>query len=168
MPCSLLRSRRGLFYWNFMDRNRRNEIIDIVDGILADTEYACLEVLWQAHERLLQIFIEAEKTVLIDDCVLVTRLINEDGRLDEVVTGQFRMEVSSPGVERPLRTIAHFEEVIGARIHVDLTEKVNNRKQSTGVLKTVSDKGLLIEIDGRILWEVPIHLLNSANLVYDW
>ena len=64
----------------------------------------------------------------MDDCLEVTRSLNEVESIDEKVPGLYRLEISSPGVDRPLRFAEHFNEVIGQDISVKLTEKSNGEK----------------------------------------
>lgn len=151
-----------------MDRLKRNSIIDLLDKLLSETAYSCLEVEWDQVDRALIVYIEGPESVVMDDCLAVNKILSESEDVDNLVNGPFRLEISSPGVERPLRTKTHFEDVVGQVVNITATEKVSGRKKGKGLLKEVSQEGeLVIDIDSNE-WRCPIVLLNRANLVYDW
>ncbi len=151
-----------------MNRATRNEIINLVDQAIKPIEQECIEVEWVAGEKILRIFIDSPHGIDMDDCLQANQIVSEIEAIDSMIPGQYRLEVSSPGVDRPLRTLAHFEQVIGETIRVKLIEKVDNSKQGSGQLLGVDDLSTLRIARENGEWHVPIKLLNYANLVYDW
>ena len=142
-----------------MDRQKRNKIVEITDNAIRALAYSCIEVEWESAERILRIYIDGPNGINMDDCILATRVLNELAELDEMIRGSYRLEVSSPGVERPLRTLDHFREVIGETVAVSLLEQVAGRKKGKGTLKEVADSGgFTLTIDS-IDWSCPIELL---------
>lgn len=151
-----------------MDRLKRNSIISLVQSLISELPYDCIEVVWEQVDRALIIYIDGPNGIVMDDCLAVNKILGEAPEIDDLVSTSFRLEVSSPGVERPLRTAEHFINVVGQTVSVSLTEQVSGRKRGKGVLQSVSDSGdLCINIDSNE-WHCPIELLNRANLVYDW
>ena len=151
-----------------MNRIQRNEILNIVESVVLPMGYTCLEVEWVAAEKILRVYIDSEKGVDMDDCLEVTRSLNELESIDDKVPGLYRLEISSPGVDRPLRLAEHFMEVVGQEISVKLTEKSNGRKVGRGELLGVDSSGnVKMDVDGQ-LWEFSIEILNFANLNYNW
>ncbi len=151
-----------------MNRLQRNEILEIVESVVLPMGYTCLEVEWVASEKILRVYIDSENGVDMDDCLEVTRSLNEVESIDEKVPGLYRLEISSPGVDRPLRLVEHFTEVVGQEISVKLTEKSNGRKVGRGELLSVDSSGnVKMDIDGQ-LWEFSIEILNFAHLIYNW
>ena len=151
-----------------MNRLQRNEILEIVDTVILPLGYNCLEVEWVASDKILRIYIDSADGVDMDDCLEVTRHINEREDIDEKVPGLYRMGVSSPGVNRPLRLIEHFEDVVGEQISVKLTEKSQGRKVGSGELVSTDKTGKIkMDIDGQ-LWEFSLDILNFAHLIYKW
>ena len=146
-----------------MNRLQRNEILEIVESVIQPVGYTCLEVEWVASEKILRVYIDSENGVDMDDCLEVTRSLNEVESIDEKVPGLYRLEISSPGVDRPLRLAEHFNEVIGQDISVKLTEKSNGRKVGRGELLSVDSSGnVKMDIDGQ-LWEFSLEILNFAQ-----
>lgn len=151
-----------------MNRENLNEIVDLVSGVSNPLGYECLDVEWVAHERILRVFVDSPSGVGMDDCLKVNRELVELEELDEKVPGSYRLEVSSPGVEKPLRTAAHFSSVIGQNARVRLIEPVGDRRQGTGrVLGVDAENFVTLELDAGE-WKFPISLLYGAKLVYEW
>ncbi|NRA64446.1 MAG: ribosome maturation factor RimP [Pseudobacteriovorax sp.] len=152
-----------------MNRQRRNDIIDTIQSALVDTNYECLEVEWQPADKTLRVFIDGPQTVLIDDCVKVSRILDGSEDFDHFFPSAYRLEVSSPGVERPLRTAKHFASEVGSQVSVELTESFEGRKKASGKVITIENEDKIrLELESGEIWSMPINLLKSANLVYDW
>lgn len=151
-----------------MNRIKRNEIIELLSQHLRPLGYECVETEWDAGDQTLRIFIDGPQGIVMDDCMKANHLLVELGELDEAMGRDFRLEVSSPGIERPLRTQEHFAKAVGEQVRLKLTDKVDNRKQGVGKLLEVNGDGhLTLELPSGP-WIVPLELLQSANLVYDW
>ncbi len=156
-----------------MDRVKLDNVISLVNGQLNPAGFDCIEAEWLGHERILRLFVERPAEGMgmnLDGCVSATRLINEFPELDEMVPGHYVLEVSSPGVERPLRRLEHFRAQLGQRAEVKLREKYNERRQGKGVLAAVSDDngGLVTMQTEQGEWSFSVELLQRASLLYDW
>lgn len=151
-----------------MNRAVRNEIIGLIELAIDPLGQECLEVEWVPSEKILRVFIDGPDGIDMDDCLKANQIISEMEVIDRMISGQYRLEVSSPGVDRPLRTSAHFEQVVGETIRVKLLEKVDNAKHGSGKLLGVDGLSTLRIQRESGEWHVPIKLLNCANLVYDW
>lgn len=155
-----------------MDFQKIEKIWELVDSEICSKGFECIEVEWLMQDRALRIFIDSidsSKGVLLDDCVMVTRMLNEVTLLEEMIQGSFHLEVSSPGVERPLRLGKHFTKVIGSTIKVRLSQKSQDRRNGVGKLISVEENGIIkMELAEGGIWEFPISAIKKANLVYDW
>jgi ribosome maturation factor RimP len=79
------------------------------------------------------------------------------------------LEVSSPGVERPLRTLEHFEAHVGKKVEAVLIERHHDRKHGVGVIKQVEkNPGEILLETNRGEWSFPIEKLSSCRLKFDW
>jgi ribosome maturation factor RimP len=166
-----------------LDRVKLDKIITAVNQLLAPAAFDCIEAEWQAHDRILRLFVEHVDPAVginLDGCVQASRLLLDDPDLDALVNGVYTLEVSSPGVERPLRRAVHFERHVGATIQVKLREKVQERKNGTGRIVRVEAPAAAADAaymsdDTRITletpegpWSFPLASLQKASLVYDW
>lgn len=151
-----------------MSRKKRNDIIALVEPHLQDLGYECVEVEWDREEKALRIFIDGPNGIVMEDCLKANRMLLDLSEIDHIIPQDFRLEVSSPGIERPLRTSEHFKKVLGEQIKVTLTEPSGNRRQAVGKLLDVKDDGwITLELPSGP-WQFPLGLLQRANLVYDW
>jgi ribosome maturation factor RimP len=87
--------------------------------------------------------------------------------LEDFGRGRYELEISSPGIERPLRTPAQFRRSIGARVKVKTAEPVDGARVHSGVLVAADDETVVVDVDGV---ERPITLaaVASARTVVDW
>ena len=150
-----------------MQRGQRDAIIEHIAAKMGSDSYECVEVEWDVKEQTLRIFIDSPGGILVDHCAEISKLLFEDEELERLVGSEFQMEVSSPGVDRPLRTSRHFQAVIGRCIEMKLTESVDGRKHGSGILRSVGGDEVIIETN-RGDWHAPLSKLDRANLVFDW
>lgn len=106
------------------------------------------------------------------DCESIARELSAVLDVEDPVPHAYNLEVSSPGLDRPLRSLAHFERQIGQTIKVELGRGLNGRRNFKGVLRAAEarDPGpaiLRVEVDGT-LFELPLDDLERARLVPDW
>ena len=113
--------------------------------------------------RLLQVFIDKPGGITIDDCTMVSnhlsRLLAVDLDYD-----YDRLEVSSPGLDRPLRTAAAFERFRGEKAQLKLRVPVDGRRKFVGVLGVLQDGILELEVDGE-LKTFAVDNIDKARLV---
>jgi len=119
-----------------------------------------------AHVTVLADKLDAPGTITIDDCGDLSRLVSQ--YLDQVdpIRGTYRLMVSSPGVDRPLRKPSHFERAVGqtARVRHTAGEAPVTLQ---GRLAAVDENGVTIDVDG-VQHVVPWQSVERAHLVYDW
>lgn len=120
-----------------------------------------LVALERVGRGLLRLYIDKPGGVVIDDCV---RVSNQLTRLFMVENVDYeRLEVSSPGLDRPLVKEADFVRFAGERVNLRLHAPIEGRKRFTGVLRGLTDGVLRLEMDGAI-WEIPLAEVDSARL----
>lgn len=161
-----------------MDRVKLDDIIAKVSGVLNPSGLDCIEAEWIGNERILRLFVdvlgseirEEGKGIDLNGCVRASRLLEESPELDETVGSAYTLEVSSPGIERPLRRSSDFVQHIGETIQVKLRDKHADRRNGTGKLVRVDDgEAACITLDtAEGQWSFPLASLQRANLVYDW
>lgn len=140
-----------------------------------------LEFVGAGNGRTLRVYIEKpgiEGGVSIDDCSNVSRGINLILDVEDVIPGgAYSLEVSSPGLERPLKQKWHYEQCLDKKIFVrtfgpllDINPEVQElgkAKQVTGTLKQVSDSGVQVELEGKVV-NVPFEQITKAHTVFEF
>jgi len=134
----------------------------------------CVEAEWQAHDRILRLYVDrtSGSGIDLDGCVVASKLLVDQQELDDLVKGPYTLEVSSPGVERPLRRASHFRQSIGENIAVNLDRKIGDRKRATGRLLAVNEATegetqVSLETEEGV-WSFPIESVQKAHVVFDW
>jgi ribosome maturation factor RimP len=104
-------------------------------------------------EEDIQVILENKqtKTLLLDECIQLSKTVEDLLRNNGFWSDQTALEVSSPGVERPLIIPAHYERFLGVLVTATLTQAVDGRRKVQGVLKDVSDQGVILEGEEELL-----------------
>lgn len=145
------------------------QIWSILEPVISAQDFELIEVeLTQDRGRqVLRLYIDhPERAISIDDTTQVTRLVDPVLDVEDPVEGTYYLEVSSPGLDRPLRLAAHFERHAGERVRIRTEHTVaGNRKNFTGILKGIQDGIVTIDVDGQ-LFELPHADIARARLEY--
>lgn len=147
-----------------------SQLINYIHTRISPHGYDCLDVDWERQDSILRIYIDREGGVKVPDCILVTHLFDEDHKLDALVpTIPYTLEVSSPGIDRPLRTSAHFKMAIGENLQIRYIEPIAEQiRDLTGVLLRIEDDGLMtLLLESREV-TFSIDAVIKANLIAKW
>ena len=106
--------------------------------------------------------------VQLTDIVELNREISALLDLEDPISGRYRLDVESPGVERPLRRQWHFKRVIGERVHVVLRDPVEERSVLDGTVVEVGETTLTVEVKKDLRLSVPLVSIKKANTIYEW
>lgn len=141
-------------------------INDQVISLGFEIEY--VEFVKEADQHILRVVIDKQNEVVsIDDCEKISRAIEEI--IDNIVTNEYILEVSSPGVERQLKNIKLYTKYIGKEIYVKLYKKIDDIKELTSVLFEVDNKNESITLkSNEHNINIMIKDISSAHTVYDF
>ena len=122
-----------------------------------------IELIKNGHISLLRVYIDKFEGVNIDDCVLVSQQLT--GLLDvkDPIKGQYNLEVSSPGIDRPLFTDEQLKKHIGHIVMIKLREKYRGKRKITGVLEAVDNLEIVIKCNENNE-KIPSELIDKAKL----
>jgi ribosome maturation factor RimP len=116
------------------------------------------------NNGLLRIYIDQPDGIRVEDCERVSRQIGTFLDVEDPLAGSYTLEVSSPGLDRPLRTLGHFEQFAGLTAKIRLSRPVEGRRNFKGRLAGIDDASVVIEVDGRE-WRLALEDIAAANLV---
>lgn len=128
-------------------------------------ELVGVELLGLGRNPVIRVYIDHEKGITVDDCALVSNQLSGQFDLEDPIPGQYELEVSSPGLDRPLFTAAQMERFRGQRARVRLAEKRAGRRNFEGVLCGVHNDALHLALDGGELEPLPLAQIERARLV---
>jgi ribosome maturation factor RimP len=114
----------------------------------------------------LRLYLDAETGITLDDCERVSRAVSELLDAEDPIPGQYTLEVSSPGLERPLRSAEQFGRFVGETVFVETVQVVEGRRRFKGTLTAADAATIEVEADGR-RWTLPISGIRKAHLAPD-
>ncbi|MGL4357456.1 ribosome maturation factor RimP [Cetobacterium sp.] len=131
-----------------------------------DVDLVDVEYIQEGGYLYVRIFIEKiDGDITLEDCGTLSNEIDE--AIDSLIPHKFFLEVSSPGVERPLKKEADFVRFKGEKIKVSLKHKLNDNKNFEGIIEDFKDETLFLDIKGQTL-EIPFKEIKKANIVFDF
>lgn len=114
--------------------------------------------------HVLRVYIDNPRGISVDDCAHVSYQVSGVLDVEDPIPEAYRLEISSPGLDRPLFKLADYERFAGERVQLRLTELWQGRRKLTGELRGVMGEEVVIEVDGSEL-RVPAALIRRARLV---
>lgn len=152
-----------------MSSNVRNTTEKLVLPILEAENFKLVDIEYvkEGQDWFLRVFIDKEGGITIDECGMVSGLLSD--KLDEVdiIPGNYFLEVSSPGVERPLKKAEDFIENINKNIYVSLYAQVDGEKEYEGILVSFSDNIATIKYKFKTQYkevQIPYDKIAKARL----
>ena len=131
-----------------------------------ELELVDIEYLQEGGYWYVRIYIEKlDGDVSLDDCAKVSMAVEDD--IDKLIDKKFFLEISSPGVERPLKREKDYIRFTGSKIKVSLKHKINEKKNFEGILSKFENDTVFLMTDDEEL-EIPFKEVRKANLVYDF
>ncbi len=127
-------------------------------------ELVGLEFLRAGEFSTLRLFIDQEGGITVEDCAEVSRQVAAVMDVEDPITVAYNLEVSSPGLERPLFKAAHYERFIGQEVSVVLKMAMDNRRKWKGIIARVEGETVTLTVDGNDE-SFALSNISKANLV---
>ncbi len=146
-----------------------NEVSPLVEGFLHESgmEMVDLEFRFESGRWTLRIFIDKEGGVTVDDCANVNKELGYLIEAKNIIDYHYVFEVSSPGLNRPLKKEKDFIRSIGKMIKLELARPVNKRSKFTGRLTNVREGMISLSVDDGGLVELPLREIDKARVKYE-
>ena len=119
------------------------------------------------ESSLLRLYIDHVDGITVDDCERVSRQVGDVLEAEQAIRGEYTLEVSSPGIERPLFTLDQHRPYVGEHVRLRLRHLVNGRRRLAGLLRQVDDERLVVELDGED-FAVSFRDVERSQLIADW
>ena len=144
----------------------RDQLLELLEPVVRNLGYELweLEYVGRAGGALLRLYIDSPQGISLDDCERVSRAVSSVLYESDPIPNEYTLEVSSPGLDRVLRTHAHFERFAGERVKVEMMQPVNGRKRFQGRVQRVEESVITLEPDGGSV-SMPIEDIHRARLV---
>ncbi|HYO47596.1 MAG TPA: ribosome maturation factor RimP [Gemmatimonadota bacterium] len=150
-----------------------SRLIAVVESIVeqAGAELVELQVAGSHGRPVVRAYVDTVEGITLDECARLSRLLEAELELSGAVPERYVLEVSSPGIDRPLTRRAHFERFVGHELDVRLYAKRDGRKKYVGTLEEVEDgeRGFQIVVrDGEERWTFAKDEIARARLHVRW
>mgnify|MGYP001188012089 CR=1 FL=1 len=146
--------------------------VELVTNLVGSTISALGLELWgiehvaQGKFSLLRIYIEREEGVSIEDCEKVSRQVSALLDVEEPISGEFTLEVSSPGLDRPLFNAGQFEQFTGSEVRVRTSTPIDGRRKFKGLIEGVSGEVVSVQVEGKT-FQLKQPDIEKANIVFE-
>jgi ribosome maturation factor RimP len=167
----------------------RDRLIELLEPVVRDLDLALweLEYLPRSNGALLRLYIDVVETqaepgetsddadlddaesdgtgITVDDCARVSHAVSAVLEESDPIPGHYTLEVSSPGLDRVLRTAAHFERFVGEPVRVELSAALSGRKKFSGQLLSANGGEIVVEVEGKPI-TLSLAAVHKARLAY--
>jgi ribosome maturation factor RimP len=142
---------------------------------LADLQLECLGVEFSPSQgqSTLRVYLDITdksvegREVTLDDCEAASRELSALLDVEDPIPGHYLLEVSSPGIDRPLFTAAQFEKVVGQEVKLLLKAPLEGRRRLRGKVASVEGSQIALEAEGKV-FQFEHDAVESARIVPDW
>ena len=145
-----------------------DKVVALINPSINNLGYELVGVEYVASGKhsILRLYIDSEEGIAVDDCEVVSRQVSAIMDVEDPISGQYSLEVSSPGIERPLFSVAHYQRFLGHDVRLRTFRPIDGRRNFTGAIGSVSETSNSLELVtelGPVALEID--LIEKANLV---
>ena len=150
-------------------REREERLRELIEPTVVSLGFDLIGVLWRGgrSRRLVRVYIDRVEGVTVNDCAQVSHRVNGVLDVEDPIPGEYDLEVSSPGVDRPLFVERDFIRFAGAGLKVILHRPIAGRRRFTGTLRGYEDGVVLVDEHG-VEHRFGIPEIESARLIPQW
>ncbi|MCU4137348.1 MAG: Ribosome maturation factor RimP [Thermodesulfobacteria bacterium] len=148
-----------------MEKEIKEKIKEIIEIPILKKNMELVDLEWRRERNgwVLRIFIDKPGGVTIADCAKISGIVGEILDKENIIHRSYILEVSSPGIERPLVKKEDYERFKGEKARITLKTPISGRRNFTGIILGIKKDLVQIEVEGRI-WEFSLDNIKKANL----
>jgi len=146
-----------------------SEVKNLIEDIVEREGIELVDVVFRREPNgwVLRVFIDKPGGVSLDDCRFVSRQLSDILDVKDIIPHAYRLELTSPGVNRPLVKKSHFMGVIGGQVKIKTRSPIENRRNFKGTLIDYKEGSVCLEVDGKE-HIIPHDNIEKANLEYEF
>ncbi len=144
-------------------------LVDLIEPIVEGLGYECVGIEYNPHPThgMLRIYIDSENGILLDDCTKVSHQLSGMLDVEDPIQGEYQLEVSSPGADRPFFKLSQFESYVGNTVNLNLFKPIDKRRKITGLIQAVEGDSVIL-LEGEQTIKVPFQAMSKARLVPEY
>jgi ribosome maturation factor RimP len=143
------------------------KVTDLVESVVSPMGYELVgvEYIPQGKHSVLRVFIDSEQGIVLEDCEQVSRQLSSVLDVEDPIKGQYLLEISSPGLDRPLFKLADYQRFNGQQVKLRLHEMQEGRRKLKGRLEKVDGDEITLSLEDGEQMTVHFDNIEKANLV---
>lgn len=149
----------------FMMSKESDRLTQLIEPIIEGLGYELVGIEFDTRTRVLRVYIDQESGIQLDDCSRVSYQISGMLDVEDPIPGKYQLEISSPGLDRPLVKPGDFERFRGATARIQLRAPVDNRRRFQGELAGTDGDCVLIDEQQQGRLRLPFDAIEKARLV---
>ena len=144
-------------------------LVDLIEPIVEGLGYECVGIEYNPHTQhgMLRIYIDKEDGILVDDCSKVSHQLSGVLDVEDPIQGNYQLEVSSPGEDRPFFKLSQFQRYIGSSVTINLYSSIDKRKKISGRIAAVEGDDVMLQ-EGEQIFRIPFQAMSKARLVPEY
>jgi ribosome maturation factor RimP len=145
------------------------EAMGLIEPVLEELGYELveLEYLSERGKWILRVYIDKPGGITIDDCAMVSGELGDLIDVKDIISHDYVLEISSPGLNRPLRKDKDFLRALGKKVRLRTSEANEGKRNFVGSLTDFKDGILYLKVDGDMV-AIPFRNVKKANVVYEF
>jgi len=145
---------------------KQQELIDLIQPIVEGLGFVFwgIEYMGQGKFSTLRIFIDSPKGIDVENCAEVSRQVSAVMDVEDPISSEYTLEVSSPGVDRLLFTQEQFTTYTGEKVQIKLRAPFDGRRNFKGQIKGVEDGDIVVQVDQEEFL-LPLDLIDKAQII---
>jgi len=142
---------------------------ELAEPIINEQNLELVDIQYIRESRgwVLRIIIDKENGVTLNECTKISREVGYILEIKDIIAYPYHLEVSSPGLERPLKTPKDFAKCLGKKVNIITSEPLNGQKKFRGTLKSIKDSNVRLDIGGKC-WRIPLEIIDQAKSIYEF
>jgi ribosome maturation factor RimP len=151
-----------------MSKEIAGRVRTVAEPIVSQEGMELVDLVYRREPRgwVLRLFVDKEGGVTLEDCARISRELGRNLDVEDFIDNPYALEVSSPGLDRPLKNPQDFMRYRDRLIRVKTFDPIENRRNFKGKLLGLSEDRIKLELDGRVV-HIPMSKVAKANLVVE-
>jgi ribosome maturation factor RimP len=141
----------------------QERLIKLIEPVVGGLGYELVGVEFDSRQRVLRVFIDSADGITLDDCSKVSYQLSGALDVEDPIPTRYQLEISSPGLDRPLFALEHFERFKGEMARLQLTQPLEGRRKFKARLMGVEGDCVLLQ-DGETALRIPYQSIEKARL----
>jgi len=153
-----------------MSNSRQDKLTELLRPAVEGLGYELvgIEHLPMGKHTVLRIYIDSPDGITVNDCSDVSHQVSGVLEVEEPIKGQFTLEVSSPGIDRPLFTFEQFKKFVGSKVKLKLFHAIEGKRKITGLIESIEGDDINVkDADSDSTFQLQIDDIDKANIISD-